>query len=64
MKKRLFSAIIAVSMVIGGIFGYIALSDLGDDTSNPAADYDVSYSNLEKFGSYAEIEEFLESLPH
>jgi uncharacterized secreted protein with C-terminal beta-propeller domain len=61
MKKRLFSAIIAVSMIIGGIFGYLALSDLDDDTGNPATNYDVSYSELEKFGSYAEIEDFLES---
>lgn len=61
MKKRLFSAIIAVSMVIGGIFGYIALSDWGDEKSDPEKSYDVSYSNLEKFGSYAEIEDFLDS---
>jgi uncharacterized secreted protein with C-terminal beta-propeller domain len=61
MKKRLLSAFIAVSMVIGGIFGYLALSDLGDENSNPQKSYDVSYSELEKFGSYAEIEEFLDS---
>ncbi len=61
MKKRLLSAIIAVSMVIGGIFGYLALSGDNDEKSNPEKSYDVSYSELERFGSYAEIEEFLES---
>jgi uncharacterized secreted protein with C-terminal beta-propeller domain len=61
MKTRLLAVLIIVSMVLGGITGILALQDQGDDSGSlPPIDYgDVSYTNLQKFSSYQEIQDFL-----
>ncbi|MEE9152359.1 MAG: beta-propeller domain-containing protein [Thermoplasmata archaeon] len=61
MKTGLLAVIITVSMVFGGIVGILALHDQVDDSGGiPPYEYqEVSYSNLQKFGSYQEIKDFL-----
>jgi uncharacterized secreted protein with C-terminal beta-propeller domain len=61
MKTRLLAVLIIVSMVLGGIAGILALQDQGDDPGGlPPIDYgDVSYSSLQRFSSYQEIQDFL-----
>ncbi|UCE37940.1 MAG: beta-propeller domain-containing protein [Thermoplasmata archaeon] len=61
MDKRLFAVVMSVAMAFGGILGFYALQEHieknGDITP---LSYDVSYSNLNKFNSYQELEDFLD----
>lgn len=60
MKTKLVAVLIIVSMVTGGIFGFLALmgNERLEDGPNP---YYVSYTSLGKFNNYQEIQDFITS---
>jgi hypothetical protein len=61
MKRKILALFMTVAMVLGGILGVVTLLDMENEPDpSPGNEYDeVSYSNLQRFNSYDEIQDFL-----
>jgi uncharacterized secreted protein with C-terminal beta-propeller domain len=59
MKSKLLVVIVMVSMILGGILGFLWVLDPNNDPNDPINENVVSYSSLNRFSSYNDMENFL-----
>ena len=59
MKSKLLVVIVTVSMILGGILGFLAVLNPDNDPNSPIDENVVSYTSLNRFSSYNDMENFL-----